>query len=72
MRYKYTVVREMSQREDKREIQVHGRERSESGEVSVGRRVKEGSNCNTLTLLALVCPVNLLHHQTSFAHGMYR
>ena len=27
---KYTIVREVSQEEDKREIQVHGRERSES------------------------------------------
>ena len=30
VRYKYTVVEDVSQREGKREVQVHGRERNES------------------------------------------
>ena len=47
MRYKYMVVREVSQKEDKCEIQVHGRERSESEGRYVWERVKEGSNRNT-------------------------
>ena len=37
MRYKYTVMREMSQKEDKHEIQVHGH----------GRNVKEGPDHNS-------------------------
>ena len=32
VRYKYTIVREVSQKKEEREIQVHGRERSESEE----------------------------------------
>ena len=56
MRYKYTVVRNTSQKEGKREIQVHGREKSESEGRWARERGKEGPDRNITPLLSSEVP----------------